>query len=424
MSYLQNTKNLITKVISGQISSVIFIDDANSRVSLLYREEQKNGQLVAVTETFRHRVLDENYESALSNLVKLHFDKKKFGKTALIISDNLFFTDTIKLPTIQKKAMSSSLGFAFNTIYSNNKDLKCLSYPLYKGKKHAIYNVIGIRKEIIEKILSALTSIGVDVIGTTFASNSSVDLAIAINGKIKNADCVLVDVKKDNTRFSLVVDGTAVAYYSLPFGYSVFSDSEIYREESLFDHSVAELLVLNAKEKAKSKKLTTYDSTEDALAMENFIKNIVGEVGTDGEETEESTSLVEYEEKESEIEAQTPSEIKGKPIKALKKIPKYMMRETPESKEGFIYENFRPIVKWSLELIRGNQEIFVTGTPKTVFVNIPKEYASVFESIKNDNQSKVNFVPLCDEDEYIKEKENLELYGGLFITKRNKVNVF
>ncbi len=429
-----DVKNLISKIVPINITSVISFDDVAQTVNLYYKENEGKGKAVCVTENFRHHVMDDDFSSALSALIKIHFEKKAFGRTAVILPDDLFFTDTIKLPVIQKKAMNSSLGFAFNTLYPNYKDLKYLSYPLYKDKKNAIYNVVGIRKEILDKVVSSLTSIGVDVAGVTFASNSSVDRAISFNPKMKNADCVLVDVKENYTRISLVVDGKAVAYYRLPFGYSKFSETEVYREETLFDHSATELLVLNAKEKAKNKKLTTYDSTPDALAMETFFKKLTGEgeepdeegedlLKNNGDVEKEDGSLTSPDESLEET-VQIPVASTERTAKTIKRLPKYMLRPTPEDAEGFVYENFRHVVKWALELARGNQEIFVTGTPKTIYVNMPERYSSMLEYVKGEGDNDIDFALLSVSEADKEQKEKLELYGGLYITKRNKFNVF
>ncbi len=434
---LKQTKNLISKIIPINISSVIAIDDVTSTLTLYYKEEDGKGKPVCVVEPFRHSVMEDEFASSLSNLIKIHFEKKAFGKTAVILPDNLFFTDTIRLPIIQKKAMNSSLGFAFNTLYANNKDLKYLSYPLFRDKRNAIYNIVGIRKEILDKVTSALTSIGVEVAGITFASNSAVDRAISFNPKMKNADCVLVDVKETFTRFSLVVDGKAVAYYTLPFGYSRFSQTEVYREDALFDHSASELLVLNAKEKAKNKKLTTYDSTPDALAMETFFKSIVGEEENaektedeEGNGVKENASAEEYlssgEERPEEEETVAVATVSSGKLntKSVKRLPKYMVRPTPEDENGFIYENFRHVEKWALELVRANQEVFVTGLPKTIYVNMPDKFSSVFESVKKEGDNDIVFLPLTTAETEKEQREMLEVYGGLYITKRNKFNVF
>ncbi len=427
---LNNAKNSISKVLPLNISSVISIDNVTNTVSLYYKENDGKGKYVRVVESFNHSFTEENFSSSLSSLLKIHFNKKAFGKTAIILPDNLFFTDTIKLPVINKKAMNSSLGFAFNTLYTNYKELKYLTYPLYKDKKNAIYNVVGIRKEILDKVTSAISSVGIDVAGITFASNSSVDRAISFNPKMRNADCVLLDVKESFTRISLVVDGKAVAYYQLPFGYSYFSNKEIYREELLFDHSASELLVLNAKEKAKNKKLTTYDSTEDALAMEKFLKSVTteeerGEISDENEDLTEEKSDIDSEATMDEETVTVENSLRGKAAtKLLKKLPKYMIRPTPESEEGFIYENFRHVEKWVLEVIRNSQDIFVTGLPKTIYVNMPDEFSSIFETIKKEDEGNVAFVNLNVSETEKEQKQALELYGGLYITKLNKFNVF
>ncbi len=416
----------VSKLFAGAISSVVYFDDVDKSIYLYYKENDGKGNFVCVAEPFNHNPSENGFFTALSNVVKIHFNKKAFGKTALVLPDYLFFTDTIKLPLIQKKAVNSSLSVAFNNIYSNSKDLKYLAYPLFKDKKNIIYNVVGIQKQILEAAFSALSSIGVDVWGVTFASNSAVDKALHFNSKLKNSGALLIDVKSKFTRFSLVVDGRAISFFSLPFGYSAFSESEVIREACLFDHSSAELLVLNSKEKAKNKKLTTYDSTPDMLGVENFLKSVVGDVSDNQDESStpsETPNAIADEFDESDEESVVVTEnSRGRHNKVLKKLPKYLIRPTPETKEGFIYENFRPIVKWALEIIQGNQEVFANGLPKNVLVNIPAQFNSVFDFIKAEGESEVTFLPLADTEH--KDTSNLELFGGLLIGKRNKHNVF
>ncbi len=410
-----------SKLVPITVSSVIYIDDLTKTVSIYYREEEGKGEPVIVTESFRHNLTDETFASALSRRIKLHFEKKAFGKTILVLPDRYFFTDTIKLPVIQKKAMTSSLGFAFNTVYDNYKDLKYLSYPLYKDKKNAVYNVVGIRRELLERAISALTSIGVDVAGVTFSSNASICMASTFNAKIKTADCILADVKERATRLTLVVDGKAVAYYNLPFGQTRLSSKDVYREDSLFDHSATELLVLNANEKAKKKKLTTYATDE---VMEDFIQNASGEEGDENlsEESANGDNYLAGEVKEPAEETVVNQAVTGK---APKRLPKYMLRPTPETEEGILYENFRHLVKWAMEVAKNNNEIFVTGAPKTVYVNMPEKYNSVFETIKTEEfEEGVAFVPLTASEEENSQKTKLELYGGLNVIKRGKFNVF
>ena len=56
-----------------------------------------------------------------------------------------------------------------------------------------------------------------------------------------------------------IVKGKVCGCYPLPFGYSMLYKSRLAAEDLLFDHSSGELLVLNAKERAKSHALTTVD---------------------------------------------------------------------------------------------------------------------------------------------------------------------
>jgi hypothetical protein len=71
--------------------------------------------------------------------------------------------------------------------------------------------------------------------GITYTSNSMVNGAMALNGKLKNDTFLLLDIKKGVARFAFVVRGCTMGYYELPFGYEIMSTSRLVTEENLFD---------------------------------------------------------------------------------------------------------------------------------------------------------------------------------------------
>ncbi len=401
-----NFKSLISKIIPLSISSVIYLDEANQKIRFYYKDKDNLGKYIYAEESFCHNLFEKDFITSFANIVRIHFDKKSFGRTAIILPDSWFFTDTIKLPLIQRKAMKASLRFAFNTIYKNFKELRYMSYSLHKDKKNVVYAIVGAKKVVFERIFASLTQAGVDIAGITYATHAIVDKAISLNSKIKSGSSIVVDVKENCTTFGLVVNGKNISYFNLPFGYACFSDSVMYREESYYDHSSSELLVLNAKEKAKNKKLTTYDA-EQEVTEDVSVEDV------------EKTVIV----SDDEIGVDQTIAFGNKKIK-LKKLPQYMLRHMPDTSEGFIYENFRPIVKWALELARGNQDLFVNGVPKNVFINLPNKFNCVFDKIKEEGGSKINFIPVSTAESDSEQKANLAIYGGLLMGKHSRYNVF
>ena len=209
----------------------------------------------------------------------------------------------------------------------------------------------------------------------------------------------MLDVKERYSRFSFVINGKTVGFYSLPFGLNALSDHSVKAEISLFDHTTADLAVLNATEKAKRKNLTTLD---DELDDQDLTER------GDDEDFEDDGA-----------------QKSGALFKRLnRKLPKFLQRPEPTSSEQFVYENFRPFLKWSLELVRNNSELLSFGMPETVLVNIPEKFHFLFPMLNEKaSEHKISFAPLISEDSP-EIQNNLELCGALFIKKLNKSNNF
>jgi hypothetical protein len=175
----------------------------------------------------------------------------------------------------------------------------------------------------------------------------------------------------------------------------------------LFDHSSAELLVINAKERAKSRALTTFEQMTSL---------------TDNEESE--NSVVEEEEESENISFDRKTGAK----KIARKLPKSMLREAPKTREEYVFENFRIYMKWAQDLISFNQNLFEYGKPKNIFVNMPKEFDYIFEMANNEIQKvegDLEYKPLIADDVYEEDIANkLQLFGGFYSKIYNKTNCF
>ena len=197
--------------------------------------------------------------------------------------------------------------------------------------------------------------------------------------------------------------------------------TEIYTtEDMLFDHPSAELLVLNANEKAKAKTLTKADaflasSAEDDEEEEEMPapSAALTETATEDEEDDEG--------EESQGHTVLSGKLRKKTPRAL---PKFMQREIPEEAEGILFENFRVFVKWTLELLASNASITALGAPEAVYVNMSHGFDSIYEHVNAEaEENGVQFLPLSSETDALI-TENLELYGGFFTPQLNKLNNF
>lgn len=102
-----------------------------------------------------------------------------------------------------------------------------------------------------------------------------------------------------------------------------------------------------------------------------------------------------------------------------------MQRPTPQSREEYIYENFRIFIKWALSLIANNRDILQSAKLDTIYVNMPEEYKEVYKLVNRRSEShKVTFSPLLPDGTDPVIAGNLELYGAFFTNRFNEANTF
>lgn len=356
-----------------------------------------HGALLTNSANYKPRAFDQEFYDRLAKVIKQQQEKNpnmNLQKAAVILPDQLFLLDMVSVPMIHRKAMQHSLSLAIESIYKNAGDLTLMTYSVQQTKQAATFGLVGARRDILDEVRKTFTDNGVNVTGVTFASNAMVNGAFALNPKLKGDTFLLLDIKEDYSRFAFVVRGVTMGYYDLPFGHGMLYRSRVASEDMLFDHRAGELLVLNAKERARAKQLTMEGASNTEQA--------------DGEG-------VTYEEAGSD----------GTMRKSARKLPKFMQRPTPQSREEYVYENFRIFVKWALDLIANNQSIASLAKLDTVFVNMPTEYNYLFEVINHKrDEHGVTFAPLLPEGTEVTIAENLELYGGFFLGQYNEANTF
>ena len=239
----------------------------------------------------------------------------------------------------------------------------------------------------------------------TYASASTVTALSTLNPKWKNESYMFIDLKDIYTRFIFVAQGKAVGFYTLPFGLEFLSKPKYVQEDMLFDHTMAELTVLNAQERAKAKKLSVLDGETigESLSLDEMVK-----LNKENEDDETNENA------EGEGANSTPK-AKVMAKKTPRKLPLFMQRPIPETNEDIAKENFRVFVKWALSLIQTNKKLVDLGAPKFVCVNLPKTLQFVIDATNVEEVE--NGLPfmrfdLADENEDL--AQNLELFGGLY----------
>ena len=368
--------------------------------------------------SFADRPFNEDFFKKFKDAVKEFAENtpsEKVRKVTLILPDSVVLTDTVKIPTMQGFGQTKkTLGITLGGLYRNYKDLRVISHAAKQNKQYSTFTIAAVQNNIISSIYAACSENKLLVDTLTYASSATVGGAVLVNPKLKNATYLLLDIKDVYSRFVFVVNGKTVGFYTLPFGLEFLRKPKVTQEDMLFDHSYAELTVLNARERAKSKKLTVMAIGEDPTDNDE---------ASDAEETLEDVNVEEDEATPDEEEsAEYTAELVRPQInqkiftrKAPRKLPKFMLREIPETEEGIAYENFRVFVKWALTLISGNEKLTELGKPELVCVNIPDDLAGVIDAANEEaEENGIMFTRLTSEKGESAFLSNLELYGGLF----------
>ena len=368
---------------------------------------------------------DENFFKKFKEAVKEFAEStpsETVRKVTVILPDNAVLTDTVRIPAMKgigqtKKTLDITLG----GLYRNYKDLRVVSHVAEQNKQYSTFAIAAVQKNIISPIYAACSENKLLVDTLTYTSSASVCGAVLLNPKLKNASYLFLDIKDVYSRFVFVANGTTVGYYTLPFGFEFLKMPKVTQEDMLFDHSYAELMVLNAREKARSKKLTVMALGEEFSELEEDIDESVELASVSEDATEAISDEDETDTEDEALAKEEPSLLLSRNTqkifirKSPRKLPKFMLRETPETKEGIACENFRVFVKWALSLIHNNEKLTELGKPEFVCVNLPSDLSFVVDKANEEaEENEISFSILTNDSEDAAIASNLELYGGLF----------
>lgn len=395
-----------------QFSTVINIDTDNNLIKFYTMLGREKSGIAIDTKTYRTRPFDDEFFERFSQCLGefAAVNPNCTGRAAyvtVVLPDYLVATDVFSVPGVYKADSMASV--TLNKKYSNIADLEINKYILSQNRQYTTYATAIMRSTLKQKLYTALSTNSMFAKKITFAGSATVNAFMSMHAKYKNGTFVFLDVKENSSRICFVVKGNVCGVYDLPFGSKVLKSSKPVAENMLFDYSIAELMVVNAKEKAKAKALT-----------------IMG-----GDAAVEAAQQELSEEDDSQVFAADQTlqnrqmQIKTLPKKTPRVLPKFMQRPIPDDAEGMANENFRVFVKWVLDVLRANDRITQVAKFESVFVNLPQEFEFVLSKANEEQEeNKVKFVPAGLGDEPADVRDNLELYGGLFVSQYNKHNNF
>ena len=406
----------------------------NDRTSIVH--QVKNFAGAAFTDEFYQK-----FKDAVAGFVADHpFEGVR--KITVIVPDEAVATDTIRLPLLRSpRLQQNAVNVKIGDIFSNRDNLKVTTHLSEKNKQYCSFSVAAIRKDIIQSLSTACGENKLFVDCLSYSSASVAAALTALTPKSKNDSYLFLDIKDIYSRFIFVSGGRALGFYTLPFGLEYLGEPRFIQEDMLFDHSLAEITVLNAREKAKNKKLTLLRELSDSdtpiegqtdstaaqtVNLDAMLSLNAGIVDSDDPEDNFEDPAAEPEqsvETDSAEETQTDPVAPTKPnaakVKILAKktprrLPQFMQRPVPETEEDIVKEKFRAFVKWGLTVLAGNPNITSIGAPKYVSVNLPSEYQYIFDALsEEESENGIPFVrfTVADGDEDL--ATHLELFGGL-----------
>lgn len=361
-------------------------------------EENNKYKITHTIKSYSSKELNDDFFEKFKNAVKQFVEdnpSEDVKKITVIVPDNAYLMDTIKIPTMKgfgqtRKTLDNNL----RGLYKNFNDLKVNAIIKNQNKQYTTYITTVLLKNIVSSIYSSCSENKLLVDTLTYSSSTLVSGAVTVNPKLKNGSYMLLDIKDIYSRYVFVINGKVVGSYTIPFGMESLTKKRVLKEDMLFDHLTAEIMVINAKEKARAKKLTVM--AMDAVFEDESLDEIEGE-------------------EENQAEEKTLENVKTY-VKKARKLPKFMLRETPTTPEGVMCENFRIFVKWALTLLESNKKITEQVEINNIYVNIPNNLQYVLDKTNEEMENEIRFVPLTTTEDNIEESilNNLELYGSIF----------
>jgi len=381
----------------------------------------------------------------------------------VVLPDNAVTMDDISLPAIKRSKMNATLATNFKKEYKCHKELQYNSYILGSNRQYVVYNLTILRKAYLTNLYRSMAANKLYTKNASYAANCTINSVFHFKPSMRKKSFIFLDIKADYTKIVYCCKGKTAGYADIMLGAAHLKDDKVLQENMQYDHDVADLAILNAKERAKLKALTVSadadnldevaddvmnqlidgvnkneEVVDDSITKvmediaanqhENDLKHTVEDMVATPEDIEMDKAQEEFEDEQAEEERkerlmQQMLEARKKKVfarKMPKRLPKFMQRPLPETKEGIVYENFRMILKWALlycEQIKRKEYL-----PKVdcVLVNLPQEYQYLFDYVNSDEENNGIKFENLGEIEGGNLNGNLDLVGALYTGMYNK----
>lgn len=322
--------------------------------------------------------------------------------------------DYITIPSIKHGKISEAFDAEFKLFYQNHEKLLKSETAVVAGRIKTTYRLVMVRKDFIDSVREAAAKHKLGVRAFVPEHCAVADAAYRLYPQLKKSPCIIADIRKGHSVLVVCGKDVLLGAYALPFGWETLCGDAVTDEASLFRADAAELAIINAKEKAKALKLTSYinnitandtGARAESAADEND-EDMTDEMSRQNGKHDEAETDEDYEDDDGDIMSNSDETKSGVKVKRknLRRLPKYMLRPLPENREDFIMENFRNIQKRILLVAR---ECALTAHyPKieTVCLNLPHEFEMIAARLNAEKENSLHWVNIPD-------KNNLRAYS-------------
>ena len=377
----------------------------------------------------------------------------------VVLPDNAVAMDNVALPLMSNNKIKTALTTELQKLYKSYKELQFNSFIAGSNKQYVVFYLTVLRKNYLTNLYRNLSVNKFYPKTTSFSANCTLNTVLQFKPALRKKTFILLDVKSDYTKAVFCLKGKTAGFADFKLGTVHLADDKVLQENMQYDHDVADLAIINAKERARMKALTVdaddleeiaanvadqlstgdnLNAQQEALTADgavsqvladsrtedvNALQSAVDEIVQSSDDGIDETDAEQEEAERREKLAQQMAESRKKKIfarKMPKRLPKFMQRPVPETAEGIVYENFRMIMKWALlykyQLAR---EEYLPRVDSVV-VNIDPRFNFVFDMANSEEEGNdVRFEPLGNLPSSVI-NANLDLVGALYTGMYNK----
>lgn len=335
----------------------------------------------------------------------------------LVMPDSMVTMDHISLPQMASKKREAALGAHLQNLYKNYKELQFNRYIASSNRQYVTYFLTVLKKIRLTELYRAMAENKLYSKITTFWGNCVVNGVLRFAPHYRRKNFLFFDLHADHTDVAICLKGRTAGFGCIMLGTNHLGAESVLQENMQYDHDVADLAILNAKEKARMKQLTVDEGSLDEVA-DDVIQQLAEGVNrnetdgqnapeTDGQSAPETEALAEIaaenaaaeqldaedaqeeEERRRNELAERLAESRKKKVfarKMPKRLPKFMLRPEPEDREGVVYENFRMFIKWALLYNKSLKAQEFMPALDCVLVNLPEEYGFVIDRANSEEE--------------------------------------